>query len=739
MEKVKQVLKKIASFLGFTRNSPYVRSYVHKTNMRSAIYMSAVIVILESWLVIRQTTKYVIPRLDNASYVYGPFQVFFMFTQQYWLLMTFAIAMLVYCVLYKREKLSKRAMITTLVFVGISIVFCALLPLDIIFTNSYNEVKGREPLGGISLALLLSLYISVLCLDISLIWATVYRYKGKGNNPFITSVLVITFFALTCLIFGIKISYSDFSGVSTLQDGTIIPNPDYKGIICFLMMAMYVGCLLIWRPFISVSILGAIFIGFYELLKTVEIRQFPEGDEINYITFFISLTMICFSIYDQRVSEAKKDEELEILATKDVLTGLYSFDYFLTLCAQRVNELGMKDRDYIYLYLNVTSFKVLNDQRGYEAGNEFLRNVGKILTEAFPDGLVSRKADDHYLIFTASEGVRNQLEKVEKRIRDLDPDIRPGIKVGGYYFDSKNLDPRSCISKARYACAEAKRMGDHAYQRYDSKMQEQYTQVQYVVSHIDEAIEKGWIVAYYQPVVYSRGRELCGVEALARWIDPTYGFLSPGVFIPTLEDSQLAYKLDLAMLELVCKHMRRLLDEKKRLLPTSINFSRADFSIIDVPGEIVKITKKYNIDPKYLHIEITESALLDQKADLVSAMARIKKAGFSIWLDDFGSGYSSFNTLKDYSFDVLKLDMEFLKGFETNEKSKPLISSVINTADKVGMRTLAEGVETPEQADFLESIGCEKLQGYLISRPIDFDTLYAQIHNGKFVIASNLD
>ena len=335
--------------------------------------------------------------------------------------------------------------------------------------------------------------------------------------------------------------------------------------------------------------------------------------------------------------------------------------------------------------------------------------------------------------------MRNQLEKVEKRIRDLDPDIRPGIKVGGYYFDSKNLDPRSCISKARYACAEAKRMGDHAYQRYDSKMQEQYTQVQYVVSHIDEAIEKGWIVAYYQPVVYSRGRELCGVEALARWIDPTYGFLSPGVFIPTLEDSQLAYKLDLAMLELVCKHMRRLLDEKKRLLPTSINFSRADFSIIDVPGEIVKITKKYNIDPKYLHIEITESALLDQKADLVSAMARIKKAGFSIWLDDFGSGYSSFNTLKDYSFDVLKLDMEFLKGFETNEKSKPLISSVINTADKVGMRTLAEGVETPEQADFLESIGCEKLQGYLISRPIDFDTLYAQIHNGKFVIASNLD
>ena len=120
-------------------------------------------------------------------------------------------------------------------------------------------------------------------------------------------------------------------------------------------------------------------------------------------------------------------------------------------------------------------------------------------------------------------------------------------------------------------------------------------------------------------------------------------------------------------------------------------------------------------------------------------MRRLKENGFSIWLDDFGSGYSSFNALKDYSFDVLKLDMEFLKGFETNQKSKPLIKSVIDMAGQIGMRTLAEGVETEEQAKFLNSIGCEKLQGYLVSKPITYEDLNSGISEGKFVISKNLD
>ena len=184
--------------------------------------------------------------------------------------------------------------------------------------------------------------------------------------------------------------------------------------------------------------------------------------------------------------------------------------------------------------------------------------------------------------------------------------------------------------------------------------------------------------------------------------------------------------------------MRRVLDGGNIIVPTSINFSRGDFSVVNVAEEVSRITKKYDIQTDYLHIEITESALLNEKANLLAAMKNLKDNGFALWLDDFGSGYSSFNSLKDYDFDVLKLDMEFLKGFDKNEKSKPLIEAVLNMANQIGMRTLCEGVETKEQKQFLKKIGCERLQGYLFSKPVSYEDLNKQIKDGKLIISDEL-
>ena len=211
----------------------------------------------------------------------------------------------------------------------------------------------------------------------------------------------ISLFALACLIFGVMVSYSDFTSTTPFKDelGNAIRLDDYikvgeekvyvgsvayqhKEIICFLMMAIYVGCLLIWKPYISIGILGTIFLGFYFLLQTaVEIREFPEGDQVNYITFFISLTMVSISMYDQRVVEAKKDEELELLATRDTLTGLYAYEYFTTLVARQVQDDSVKLDDWIFLFMDITSFKVFNDQRGFEEGNKFLKDVGEVLAK----------------------------------------------------------------------------------------------------------------------------------------------------------------------------------------------------------------------------------------------------------------------------------------------------------------------------------------------------------------------
>ena len=722
----KNVFFKVTDFLGFKKNSPYVNAYIHRANIRSGVFMAAVVAILEMWLVIRQHDKYIIDAVKAGT---PYFKSLFDNTSLFWLQMIMGISMFFYCLYYLKDKKSKGLMITVIIFSSIGIILCSLLPLE----KRISEYRSDRQVDTI---LLIALYASILAYHIVTIVASILKYRGKKVD-WLQSVTVITIFATCLLIFGIKVSYGDFT---SMKGG--VPNPDYKQIICFLMMAIYVGCLLIWKPYISIAIVGAIFLGFYFLLiyANPSTRVFSDGDKVNYITFLISLVMVSVSIFNQRQLEAHKDEELEILATQDKLTGLLSFEYFCTLCSKKIQEEQIEDRQYLYLFLDITSFKILNDQKGFDYGNSFLRKVGEILSSVFKDELISRQGDDHFVVFAKAENIEQKIDLAEERIKSLEPDIKPGIKAGGYLFFKDRLDPHTCIEKARYAFSILKETHGHAnYLRYDHNLSNRYKLVQYIVAHIDDAISNDWIKVYYQPVVYAKDRKLCGVEALARWIDPEYGFLNPGTFIPSLEDAQLAYKLDLAMLEIVCKNMRRVLDKGETVVPTSINFSRSDFSVVDIPNEIVRITNKYNIPTHYLHIEITESALLEKTVDLAEAIRRIKENGFSIWLDDFGSGYSSFNTLKDYEFDVLKLDMEFLKGFESNKKSKPLIKAVIDLAGHINMRTLAEGVETEEQAKFLNSIGCEKLQGYLISKPITYEDLNDGISKGQFVISENMN
>ncbi len=646
--------------------------------------------------------------------------------------MSLGVTMLFYCVQSSLQK--KNKYVNSLIFIcaGISIALIALLPLEFKWSLKF------EPLSkAIYAGLKIGFYGVVLLFNLAIVGATIYQMKG-GKSRILNSMVVITLFALACLVFGVMVSFGDFSSSAKFDSGEY----QHKQIICFLMMAIYVGCLLIWKPYISIGILGAIFLGFYLLIDGLASwvsggRQVPEGDQVNYITFFISLTMICVSIYDQRVSEAKKDEELELLATKDSLTGLYAFEYFLTLISRQIgNDTPLNSK--VYLFMDIASFKVFNDQRGFEEGNRFLKEVGNVLTELFPKSLISRQSDDHFAVFTDNKDIDEKLNQLNKKIEVFDLDIRPGIKVGGYYLRDVNEDPHQCIEKARYACVELKRKPTGTLLIYDNVMHDQYRLTQYIVRHIDEAIEKKHIKAFYQPVVWSKGRALCGVEALARWIDPKYGFLSPASFVPALEDAQLIYKLDIAILKIVCNDLRTNLDNNLPAIPASINFSRHDFSTVDIVGMIDEVVKEYNIPKDLLHIEITESALTNDSQLLMNSIKRLHKLGYAVWLDDFGAGYSSFNILKDFEFDVLKLDMKFLEGFETNDKAKVLIRQIILMADEIGIATLCEGVETKEQADFLEEVNCGKLQGYLYGKAYCYDDLKQMIFDKKYTISKEL-
>ena len=248
---------------------------------------------------------------------------------------------------------------------------------------------------------------------------------------------------------------------------------------------------------------------------------------------------------------------------------------------------------------------------------------------------------------------------------------------------------------------------------------------EYVIKNIDAALENGWIHVYYQPVIRSLTGQLCGAESLARWIDPEIGFLSPDKFIGALEASRQIHKLDCWVVDKVCSDISERIKKGLIAVPVSVNFSRLDFEATDMLKLVEDAVEKYDIPRDYIHIEITESMIVSD-ADLMSRVIEsFRNAGYEVWMDDFGSGYSSLTLLNNYNFDTLKMDMNFLSSF--TEKSKSIMTSAINMAKDINMMTLAEGVETAEQVEFLKSIGCGKLQGYFYGQPMPIDEFFDHI------------
>lgn len=254
--------------------------------------------------------------------------------------------------------------------------------------------------------------------------------------------------------------------------------------------------------------------------------------------------------------------------------------------------------------------------------------------------------------------------------------------------------------------------------RYDCNMGDL---TKFVKTFFDRAMKERHIKVFYQPEIRVLTKRICGFEALARWIDPDIGMISPGVFIPVLEQINRIHELDLYMIRGVCADQRRILDNGLVLTKTSVNLSRYDFDACDIFAEIEKIRLEYGIDRKHLNIEITESVLQQDDNVLHNGLEKFRQAGYQVWMDDFGSGYSSLNNLKDYTFDCLKIDMGFLREFSVKPQSKVILAAIVNMAKQLEINTLAEGVETQEQFDFLKSIGCEKVQGFLFGRPLPID------------------
>ena len=398
----------------------------------------------------------------------------------------------------------------------------------------------------------------------------------------------------------------------------------------------------------------------------------------------------------------------------DTLTGLPNMEYCRMRGESYVTDIRIAGGTPSVVFFDIVGMKLYNNANGYDKGNEFLLNFAAALKKLFPNNLICRQSNDHFTVVTDIRNIEERLSEVRKYVKSVVSKISMDVNIGLCKIGEQESMLDAC-EKAKIACKVQKLSSDNFVRYYDEELRKTLVLRNYVVNHIDEAISNGYIKVFYQPVVRTITETFCGMEALARWVDPQYGFLNPAVFIGALEESRQIHKLDSHVINIVCKEMREEMDAGKPIVPVSFNLSRLDFIGCDIFDVVEKALKKYNIDREYIRVEITES-IMASDSYVRSEIQRFRLVGYEVWMDDFGSGYSSLNTLKDYKFDELKIDMAFLSNF--NDASRTIISSTVRMAKNLGLKTLAEGVETKEQMDFLKGIGCEKVQGYYYGKPL---------------------
>ena len=383
-----------------------------------------------------------------------------------------------------------------------------------------------------------------------------------------------------------------------------------------------------------------------------------------------------------------------------------------------------------FMYFDIENFKSFNQRYGFQQGNRLLRYVADLLRETFEGNLVARFNDDHFAVATQSENPADCIQFIHERIRVYDLGLPMEVKAGIYHPPEDVTDVALIMDRAKIACNSIKNTYDLTWAEFNPSMEEEINFRSHIIRSFQEAMIEGYIEVFYQPEIRTMTREICGFEALARWRDPVHGMISPGVFVPVLEDAHLSPQLDLYIIERVCQDISRIRRELPgwELLRVSVNLSRADFRLMDMVQAVEDVRLRYDIARSLLNVEVTEGAQSDDEKFLQGEIARFRAAGYEVWMDDFGSGYSSLNNVKDYVFDVLKIDMNFLRSFDTNPKSAIVIRSIVNMAKELGLHTLAEGVETEAQFEFLREIGCEKVQGYLFSPPMPLDKAIAYCH-----------
>ena len=411
-------------------------------------------------------------------------------------------------------------------------------------------------------------------------------------------------------------------------------------------------------------------------------------------------------------SEKRNVKNMERAHHYEGLTGLPNMGYFCEIAEPARDKLYAEGKTPTILYMDLVDMKYFNHKFGFAEGDKLLRAFAQYLAEQFGHEHCSRFGQDHFVVGTTDEGLDERLDAFFEGCKRVNGGNSLPVSVGVYRDVSGQVSIGEACDRARLACMRSGAGYESRYVYFTDDMVEETSLRQHVLENFDRALDEGWIQVYYQPIVRSSTGKVCDEEALARWNDPERGLLSPDVFIPVLEDAKLIHKLDLHVLDRVLEKMARVADAGLFVVPTSLNLSRFDFEVCDIVDEVTKRVDASRFGRDMINIEITETNLYDLSSVMREQVARFHRRGFEVWMDDFGSEYSSLDYLQRLKFDLIKFDMSFMQQFGEGDRSRIILTELVKMAFGLGVDTVVEGVETQEQVDFLREVGCSMLQGY---------------------------
>ena len=477
----------------------------------------------------------------------------------------------------------------------------------------------------------------------------------------------------------------------------------------------------------------------YSLLKLLrsdnELRRIPvivltseKGAEVESLRIgaadFITKPFDMPEVICARVSHSIELAEDSIIiheTERDELTGLFHKEFFFQY-GKRLDELN-NNMPMDAVVVDINRFHVVNELYGRSYGNMILKKIGESLHELISEtgGLACRRDNDQFCIYLPhSDELKHKLPQyiaeIDKRINDSNISLRYGV----YSDDGSEKCMEHRFDYARLACQKLRNSYVSCFDLYNDEQHSKELYSERLINDMDKALSERQFKVYYQPKYSIKGDrpQLSSAEALIRWFHPEFGMISPGQFISLFEDNGLIQRLDRFVWNEAVAQIKQWKEKYGLDIPVSVNVSRVDVFNSRLTHILEEITKRNGLENKNLLLEITESAYTDNSQQIIETVKSLRKRGFRIEMDDFGSGYSSLNMLTSLPIDALKLDMKFIRGICESEKNERLVGIMIDIARLLDVPVIAEGVETEEQMELLKKLGCDIIQGYYFSKPL---------------------